>query len=430
MGRIVFFEPDAGGQPSTACAAYQAAFPAFEGLIDSASVANQIREIAKSSSVEAVVFNWDQSQWPYLHLEEYWQDPALSAIPIVILCESIKPADRAFLAEYGCDSVVVHDGDSKEGAKLLREALIRENNEKLPASRVKSKARRFFHMLHAGNFTEAEQYLDGHADSFCTAAEREFYLALVYKTQKEFERAVEHLSKGIKGSKGQETLAAKFLHLIGNIALKRRSYEQAVKFLDAANKVSPLNLRRRFLLGQCYLEMNELGKALVEYFHIYKICPVYPGIHVRMAEMIYGRADSPEAMQKIGPLLPYIPDRELVNLYRRMLDTNQTTYIRQFLDLVIREFSLRANRCIDDGDFYAALKPYKHIERIIDASDEDRQMLLSYCYARVYFRASDFDAASEHLTRAMSLAKSPVKKHLDLKEMIDKARDAASKTPA
>jgi tetratricopeptide (TPR) repeat protein len=149
-----------------------------------------------------------------------------------------------------------------------------------------------------------------------------------------------------------------------------------------------------------------------------------------MAEMIYGRADSPEAMQKIGPLLPYIPDRELVNLYRRMLDTNQKTYIRQFLDLVIREFSLRANRCIDDGDFYAALKPYKHIERIIEASDGDRQMLLSYCYARVYFRASDFDAASEHLTRAMSLAQSPVKKHLDLKEMIDKARAAASKTPA
>jgi tetratricopeptide (TPR) repeat protein len=430
MGRIVFFEPDAGGQPSTVCAAYQAAFPAFEGLVDSASFPDQIREIAQKAPVEAVVFNWAQSQWPYLHLEEYWQDPILSSIPIVMLCESIKPADRAFLAEYGCDNVVVHAGEAEVSVKLLREALIRETNEKLPAARVKSKARRFFHMLHAGNFTAAEQYLDGHADSFCTAAERDFYRALVYKTQKEFERAVEHLAKGLKGSKGQETLAAKFLHLIGNIALKRRNYEQAVQFLDAANKVSPLNLRRRFLLGQCYIEMNEVDKALIEYFHIYKVCPVYPGIHVRMAELMYGRADSPEATQKIAPLLPYIPDRELVNLYRRMLDTKPSTYIRQFLDLVVREFSLRANRCIDDGDFYAALKPYKHIERIIDDADEERHMLLAYCYARVYFRASDFDAASEHLTRAMALAKSPIKKHLDLKELIDKGRAADLKKPA
>src|SRR5262249_47294790 len=148
----------------------------------------------------------------------------------------------------------------------------------------------------------------------------------------------------------------------------------------------------------------------------------YPNIHVRMAELIYTLAKSKDEVTKIAILFQNVTDRELVNLYKRLPAAGRTEYSRLILDLLIREFSVRANRLIEANDFYAALKPYKHIEKIIDSTDTERQQLLAYCYARLYFRSADLDLAEEHLQRAIELGPAPGEKILALKALIDKTR--------
>jgi tetratricopeptide (TPR) repeat protein len=429
MGRVIFFEPEARERPSAVCSAFLARFPEQASHVDRFHTIEDITAAALQTPIDAVVFNWTASKWPYLHLEEYWQHPTLATIPLVIVHDGLDTVNQAFIAEYGHESAIKSDSDLAKTAKQVHEAIAREHNMRLPSTRARIKARKFFQTLHAGNFDEAERYLDGHEDSFCTPAEKDFYRALVCKTKKDFDRAVVHLTQGLKAmkeqrildeAKGQQTLAAKFLHLIGNIALKRRNFDQAMKFLSAASKISPRNLRRHFLLGQCSLEMGDKARALSHYAFIYNLCPVYPNIHVRMAELIYFKGEISGSIGAIEKLLPWISDRDLVGLYRRLPTTGDAKILRRILDMIIREFSVRANRLIDSDDFYAALKPYKYIEKIIEPSDNERQQSLSYCIARVYYRAGDLDEAAEHLQRSMSFSTDPSTKQLALKELIDK----------
>lgn len=429
MGRVIFFEPlTPAGQSSPTCQAFVTQFPAHASHTDVFPSIEAIVAGVQRAPADAVILLWELSQWPHWDLEEFWQHPVLSAIPLIIVQEKMDAEDRAFVAEYGHEQPLAMSSNLTALAKQIHEHISKEHNERLPETRMRIKARRFFHKLHNEQFDEAEQYLEGHGDSFCTALEKDFYLALVKKTKKEFEAAVQYLTNGLKQVKGQANLAAKFLHLVGNIALKRQNYDQALRFLEAANKVSPKNLRRRFLLAQCYLEMGRQEQALKEYNFIHQLCPNYPGIHVRMAELRFQLARSIDEIEAISSLLFAIQDRELVSLYKRLpkTETNAAEH-RKILDLLVREFSLRANKFIEGDDFYAALKPYKHIEKIIDGKDSDRQQALSYCYARVYYRASDFDLADEHLAKAMTLSKAVNPKHQTLKELIDKGRKGSGK---
>lgn len=152
-----------------------------------------------------------------------------------------------------------------------------------------------------------------------------------------------------------EPTEPRFLHLLGAVAFKRLDHAQARDFLEAAHKVSPLNLRRRQMLGQLYVEIGELDLALSHLRAVMERVPAYPGPHARAVEVLYALARRPGDLAPLDGWLEHVPTSKLPVITKR-LDLNALKPLRSlFASKLFRTYLARARRAAELDDHYAAL---------------------------------------------------------------------------
>jgi Tfp pilus assembly protein PilF len=192
--------------------------------------------------------------------------------------------------------------------------------------------------------------------------ERVYLKGLLLKAAKRFEEAHKILGEGLTKTRQGNRLEPRFLHLIGTVAFKRLDHQNARAFLEAAQKVSPLNLRRRLMLAQLYAETGEPAKALAQFRAILSRVPYYPGSHARAVELLYSEAKQREDLVVLKQWLGFVPAGKLSALARK-LDTNAAADLREFFaSAVASTIMAHAQKATDADDHYAALNLYEKAE--------------------------------------------------------------------
>ena len=377
-----------------------------------------------------IVVNWSMLKNPIGELNEFIRDSKLEQVPLIAVAKTILSTDQCFLSEINRGPMLVENLNSELTAENLFQAMLEVFDNNQPVARRNAQYRALFSIIKNKPSSIVQQVFAEREHQILDLTDRGVFWALVLRKANKSKEAIIQARNTLVAMPFQHPLRVHLLDLLGQFYVKANKLEEAERFLREACELSPGRLERRFLLGQCYVEMEVPHKALPHYSAVYRIDPEYPGIHTRFAEVIYVCSRGPDDLQAINPLFARFSDRELVSFYKRITSYVDVHHSPFMMDMIVREFSLRANQFIGADDFYAALKPYKHIEQIIDPQDVERQHLLSYCYARVYYRADEIELASKYINRAIDLAEQPKAKHLQLKKLIDKRLGIVKKASA
>lgn len=396
MERVAFIEPlDGEGK------FYELFKKEYNGrfLVTRVSSLRELEELDRVAPISVIVLNWNEVAYPHFLFENIHQDLRFSLCPKFVFYNSIDQPDIDYFKEYSFGYHIPTGLNLQKSVNEIGHKLADEVEGKQKSSLIQLHTRRFFNNLYNGTFDLAFSVLETELKSHCDEAERIYLQGLVLKIQKNFKDSVRFLAHGMNISRKRNNLEPKYLHLLGNVFFKAKEYDQAKNFLEAAQKVSPRNLRRKFLLGQLALEMNNREEALLQFQEIHDVCPIYPGIHARIVELKYEQAKNILHVESLADYIKNISDRKLVGLYKKLQKVNRPELERRLLDLMIKEFSKYAEIAINRSDFYGAIKYYNHIKKIVDQSDKNRHRILLFCFARVYCKSGDYTMAERFVHR-------------------------------
>jgi tetratricopeptide (TPR) repeat protein len=425
--RIAFIVPDTEKNK-----VYELFKEEFKGtyLTSSALSFEELEQLNAEAPIDAIIIDWENLDCPNYYFERISQDPRFSICPIITYFKNLEERDLNFFKEYSFKYLVNIGLNLQKAVLDMGEILKEEQNSKKNSIRQIKHIREFFHALHNSDFTKADQILETHIKSYSSDQEIVYYCGLTLKTQKNFKESVKFLAHGMNISRKKRDLDCRFLHLLGNVFFKVKDYEQAYSFLDAAERVSSLNLRRKFILGQLCYENKDHDEALTKFLEIHDQCPEYPGIHGRIVELKYPNCENIDEVDKLGVYIGRISERKLIKVYKNLKSVNKPVLERRLLDLIIREFSKYAEKSISRADFYGAVKYYNHIKKIIEPSDLKRNRILLFCFARLYVKAGDYSMAERYLKELEEITAEDDKNVRKLKMQIVKGRDRRKKRSA
>jgi tetratricopeptide (TPR) repeat protein len=395
MAQVAFLEFESPSA-SKVFEAFQLAAQKRGWAITWAASLEELVAIAKDEQL-FIILNWNGCNQPHFVVEAVCQHPRLSAASIVVTYKWTDQADLDLLKEYGIDRLVA------VGVNLDREAdhvLMTLRNE---ARALKSEeiaplhvwTRRFFEHLHNGRFGEAEAILAGTIAPATAKAETVYLRGILLKYQKEFADSMKFLSSGLSLTRNGKNLEPKFLHLIGNVSFKRKDYENAIKFLEAAHRLSPRHPRREFLLAQAYFETNAFDDAWRHYQALYVLRPSYPGIHARMVELLVQRPDAD--FEQIPALLAHVSEQRLAGLAKR---AKKLVVAQNREKLAIKlglEYMRHAQVATARDDLFGALAHYVQAGKLLAKDDAVHRRALLEQYGELCVRLEDWERIAKCL---------------------------------
>ncbi len=383
----------------------------------------ELYDLYKQRPIDAIVMDWEGSKYPNYYFERIKQDPMFSACPLVVFYKKVDQPTLDFFKEYSFANNVNIGSNLQKAVHDIGDIFAADEDESKKSHQRRKSIRMFFHNLHKADFNKAQEILDRQLRPNSDDLEIVYFCGLILKTRKDFKESVRFLAHGMNISRKKRDLDVRFLHLLGNVFFKVKDYAQAYSFLDAAERVSNLNYRRKFLLGQLCYENDNPREALLKFLEIYDVCPNYPGIHGRIVELKYAECKDLSDVNKLAEFVGHVTERKLIKIYKKLKNTNSPENERRLLDLVIREFSKYAERSIAKADFYGAVKYYNHIKKIVEPKDKSRNKVLLYCYARLYVKAGDYSMAERYLKNLRKLVPEDDDKVRVLAKKIIRGRD-------
>lgn len=349
-----------------------------------------------------IVLNWTASRVPELAVEVLLQSPGLCEIPLVVSAREMPAEGLGLLREYAVGAVVPQTLNPQSDCLRLLERFKVLRSGSTPEGAAALFLRSFFSSIHAEDYLVAEQMLQMQEAQRLGREIQVFLAGMILKKQKKFDDALKFLSEGLAITRHGKNLEPRFLHLIGNVAFKRRDYASARNFLEAAQRVSPLNLRRRFILAQLHFETQAWEEALKAYKAVLAACPAYPGPHARIIEIEFPAAKTLAEVDRLAPLLAHIPALRLASLARSLKSDVPALKARLSL-LIIKELYRHADAAVARDDFYAALNLYSHVRRMVPEDETEARIEFLLRCGEVLVMSVDLSAAKKTLATLASL---------------------------
>jgi tetratricopeptide (TPR) repeat protein len=368
----------------------------------------------KTADHDAAILDWGTCPSPAMALEGYFQS-AYCKTPLIIMFQRLKKIERALLKEYSaiCIAEVLDPKRDTSYGRTL--ALLREMKQPT----VEQIRKRFFQVrihywLNNHDSTKALVQFEK-IKSALTEQDLVFYNALFLKAENKLKDAAKVISDA-------PTANSRNTGLLGTIFFRAQNYEKALKYFQIAHSVSPLHLRRGFLIFRCLEELSAQNPAykvdaMAQLLAIHKTCPNYPRVNGKIIELVVNDQNL-EKIPIISPLLLQASQKELMALYKK-LKNFENPFKSAFIDVLVNAMSKQANAMIQVDDL-TALKYYKYIGKLLPANDEKRRLALDYCLARAYFRFGQLEMAQEINSRVVT--QNPgYEKAAALKILIEKA---------
>ncbi len=384
-------------------------------LMGSKASPKQITELTPS----LILYDWYSSANPYQFIDSYSNSKILSQIPLIIVIRNRDENTEktvSLLHEFHIKEYMFFTGASNALKILLKMAQqILECSE--TQFQLRKAERSFFFEINRKNLDQADKIYNEKLKKLAPAENHTFYKAILAKKAERYAvalKAVEGFQ--VKGKK----IPTELIYLRGNILYHMEKFESATKFLQQASNRSPLHIKRQHMLCQCFNYLGIKDLTYTQLLHLYKVGGNQLRTAAKLIDFIFQHAYSHEHFSNIPEYLKIVGDRELVKLYQLPVDRKSKAIVRAYYDLLIREFSMRANQLIEREDFAGALKMYKHITKIIDRNNTDRMVHLYYCFARTYFKLDCFKESEKYNKTALELSKGTYSKAKTLEGLLEK----------
>lgn len=381
---------------------------------------DELRGLAvRAGPTAAMLVNWtDSAERGYL-LEALLQDPRLSLLPVVVFARSSTAAEFELLKEYGLTRSLVGLTDNLAlDCERVAAALLVEQDPKTEASRL----RRFFHLVHSGQLDAAGRHLQAELAPSVPPIELTYLRGLLQKSLKAFDEAMTSLAKGLNLTRDATgALAPRFLHLIGNVAFKRRDYERAERFLGAARKLSPANLRREFIYAQLLCETGRVDAALAIFRAILVSCPRYPGVHARVAELGFLNAPTTFAPEEMVALLEHVPERKLLALAKDLKRRPSAAVTAPVAKAMVDRILTLAAEASARDDFYRALHVLSHAAKLMPMTDRSTRIRSLVMRAEILICSEALAEAERLITRLQGAGIEPERMQ-ELKMSLESAK--------
>lgn len=348
---------------------------------------------AAAQAPDAIVLIWNACTHGAFALETILQHRELSRFPLVIAYERAAQTDLDFFKECQQAWIVPYAQNHQQATERLLHVVQVDRAQSRPDAVLAKCVRTFFHHLHNERLDDAEAFIDTDMFPLFSEADIVYFKGLVLKYRKKFTQAITHLAHGLRLTQKNRTLEPRFLHLIGNVYFKATEFENAAKFLEAAHKVSPKNLRRRFLLGLLYHETGAVDRALAAYRTVYGECPDYPGIHPRLAELLVAKATRADDLVTLPALLSYVDARKLQPLFRRLTQPADAA-VRAVVSAAFKDAFLKhAQTLVANDDLYGAINLYALASKVLVETDQESKVELLFLCAEAHLQAGDVEPA-------------------------------------
>ena len=132
------------------------------------------------------------------------------------------------------------------------------------------------------DYENAEQYLTINLRKQGNSTEAQFYLGLIYKSKKDYENAMLLFDK----SKTNKKYYIQSLHKIGEIFFELGQYSDAVNTMEKGLKNLKENTEEaysyRYLLAECYENMNKISEAVHHWDKIHNQNPSYKNTRTKL----------------------------------------------------------------------------------------------------------------------------------------------------
>lgn len=362
------------------------------------------------------VFFWNSHPEAPLFLSQYHQNPKICHIPMVVVYSQIDQSGLSLLDEYHVRerSSWSESSETNEIVNVCEnvlDLLFKRTNQAI----IRHYELRFFSYLHQNKLEKAAKFFEKGLKLSASKQERYMLQSVLYARKRSFGKARDAITDALR----LDPESTRYLSFSGNILYRMGNYREAVKEFKKAVTKGPANFHHAFRLGLCYEHLGEITNALDTFRKLHESYPNQNRVNFKIINLIYGHATSLKSLQDCVNYVTNVTERDLIKLYRKMPEKDSPEFKRAFLDIIIREFSLRANDLIRNDDYVAALKMYLHVQKIVDESDYERQSNLNYCMARTHFKLDNFGRAAEHNDKAIKLSRNKHVKAIKLKQMLN-----------
>jgi DNA-binding response OmpR family regulator len=347
--------------------------------------------IAKSNEPDIVIQEWRIPGLPGNVLMQRIRGKGFHRCSIVIFSALVKQSDRLILRELGASDVITKPMMVKQLARVIN-SVITEDRKPNILGALERNTRKF---IAARDWPAASQTLEKIKSQ--TASEtsagtiRALEAELAYaggQWQKANQLAVEALQ-----ILGEDILV---INLLGKIYMKLRNFDQAIKFFEKADTLSPRNIERLCDLALTEAERGNTKKAEEKLATTEKIDPSSSMIEETRAKVALTGGSQEEATR----------------LLERLGDPSG----------VIAFLNNRGVALAMEGKFKEAVNLYRRALKALPKKLPHLAPMIAYNLGLAHARAGSLDEALWHLAEAAKVKDSPVRnKAADLLSRVDAA---------
>lgn len=350
------------------------------------------------SEPTAIIMNWHETTTPHVYLEWIAQNPVLSNSPFVIFAGECSQEDIDFWQEYRIKYIVRQSGNHARDSELLLNFIEDDLKSSTRQSLETRGYRAYFNALQNSKIDQAKNILKK-LEGLFNKYDAYYLKAHLLKSEKKFQEAISLLGTGLSQAKQEGlNLDARYLHLIGNVSFKAKDYERAVKFLDAAQKISPKNPRRKLILGQLSTKLGNFQKAREYFVDLYNQSKDYDAVLLPLIEHVIEHAYAKENINMLSELLDKLSERKLISIAKRYQISQHQSY-DELIVIFCKHLYDAAKTLRDKDDFYGAVSIYQFARTIIKPLDLDRKFEVNLLVAETLIQSNDLNLAQKHLEK-------------------------------
>ncbi len=374
-----------------------------------------ISELGKSTAFNAVLIDWSTASTPTHAIEEYFDSPNTSAIPIIYYTK-ITEEESALFAEYDVKELArISDPLTEDSYKPLTKLIsaVLENDSNIIKTRLLQVE--LVKYLVKGDTKKAKKAYTA-MKSQLDKEGQVYYFCLIIKEEGDHAQVVKRLSKlSMPKSKSVDLLGASYYAL--------KQYADAASTWVKMDGGSPLNLRRKYLTYRAFDKLAEKNKnyrsdAMNTLLSLNKLNPNYGKVNDKIVRLIMSDQNC-EHLRILENLLPKISDKEALKVFSKT-EALSDPFKSQFVRIFVKTLSGRAAQKVKSDDI-SAIRFYKCISKLLPQDNKQQQAAISFGIARAYFYFGQLDTAKEFNDKALVESENTNKRAVNLAKLIEKA---------
>jgi tetratricopeptide (TPR) repeat protein len=143
-------------------------------------------------------------------------------------------------------------------------------------------------LLNAGQIDSAIEMLSVASRFRPNDAEVKYLLGLAYYRKSDYQRAIEHLSTGVRQTPQNSRQYREEVHILGLSHYLLGHIREAVPFLEQLSQWSPASTEIAYALGISYIQTRNTDKSRETFARMFNIPPTAASAYLINAQMIHG----------------------------------------------------------------------------------------------------------------------------------------------